>query len=116
MAKRAATRLNLFFAQAPALASRGLELDGAAVKPGAMAIATASRAYSFCNGRLVLSGEIVPILYYAETDEVWMRAKQIHTFTGATTMAHTLQRVDENDKSSLKRSFSAKGCLQGVVR
>ena len=40
-----------------------------------MAITAASRAYSFCNGRLVLSGEIVPILYYADTDEVWMRAK-----------------------------------------
>jgi hypothetical protein len=63
-----------------------------------MAIAGASRAYSFCDGRLVLSGEIVPILYYPDADEVWMRAKQIHTFTGAKNMTHTLQRVDENDK------------------
>ncbi len=74
-----------------------------------MAIAAASRAYSFSNGRLVLSGEIVPVLYYADTDEVWMRAKQIHTFTGATTMAQTLQRVDSEDKSSLKELIRRKG-------
>ena len=65
--------------------------------PGAMAIAGASRAYSFCDGSLVLSGEFVPILYYPDVDKVWMRAKQIHTFTGAKNMTHTLQRVDEND-------------------
>ena len=74
-----------------------------------MAIASASRAYSFCNGRLVLNGEIVPILYYADTDEVWMRAKQIHTYTGATKIGHTLERVDEEDKCSLKELIRRKG-------
>jgi len=66
-------------------------------------------AYSFCNGHLVLSGEIVPMLYFADTDEVWMRATQIHTFTGAATMAQTLQRVDSEGKRSLKELIRRKG-------
>ena len=77
-----------------------------------MAIAAASSAtpaFSFCNGRLSLRGEDVPILYYADADEVWMRAKQIHTFTGATKIGHTLERVDEEDKCSLKELIRRKG-------
>ena len=78
----------------------------------AMAIAAASSAtpaFSFCNGWLSLRGEDVPILYYADTDEVWLRAKQIHTFTGATKIGQTLDRVDEGDKYSLKELIRRKG-------
>ncbi len=80
------------------------------LKPSA---GSASPAFSFCNGRLSLRGEDVPILYYADTDEVWLRAKQIHTFTGATTMAQTLQRVDTEDKCSLKELVRRKGLPPG---
>ena len=51
---------------------------------------------------------------YADTDEVWMRAKQIHTFTGATKIGHTLERVDEEDKCSLKEIIRCKGVLPKV--
>jgi len=57
----------------------------------------------------------MPMLYYADADEVWLRAKQIHTFTGAASMAQTLQRVDGDDKGSLKNLFGARGCRQGLV-
>ena len=51
----------------------------------------------------------LPILYYADTDEVWLRAKQIHTFTGATKIGQTLDRVDEGDKYSLNELIRRKG-------
>jgi hypothetical protein len=73
-----------------------------------MATTVTSRAYSFCNGRLLISGEIVPILYYPDTDEVWMRTKQIHTFTGATKIGQTLDRVDEVDKCLLQELIRRK--------
>ena len=65
--------------------------------------------------RLTLRGEDMPMLYYADTDEVWLRAKQIHTFTGAASMAQTLQRVDGDDKCSPKNLFGARGCRLGLV-
>ena len=74
-----------------------------------MAIAAATPAFSFHDGRLSLRGEDVPILYYPDADEFWMRAKQIHSFTGAATMTHTMQRVDEGDKYSLKELVQRKG-------
>ena len=73
------------------------------------AASSATPAFSFGNGRLSLRGEDVPILYYADTDEVWLRAKQIHTFTGATKIGQTLDRVDEGDKYSLKELIRRKG-------
>ena len=73
------------------------------------AASSATPAFSFCNGWLSLRGEDVPILYYADTDEVWLRAKQIHTFTGATKIGQTLDRVDEGDKYSLKELIRRKG-------
>ncbi len=71
--------------------------------------ATTGRAHSFHNGQLMLSGEKVPVLYYADADEVWMRTRQIHTFTGATKIGHTLERVDEEGKCSLKELVRRKG-------
>jgi hypothetical protein len=79
----------------------------------AMAIAAAcpasSTAFGFCDGQLALRGEHVPLLYYADINEVRIRAKQIHTFTGATTMAQTLQRVDGEDKCCLTELVRRKG-------
>ena len=60
-----------------------------------------SRARSFCNGRPVLGGYIVLLLQYTNTNAVWLQAEQTHTLTRARNMAHTLQGVDENDKSRL---------------
>ena len=51
----------------------------------------------------------MPILYYADTDEVWLRAKQIHSFIGAKNMVQTLQRVDGEDKCSLTELVRRKG-------
>ena len=73
------------------------------------AASSASPAFSFCNGRLSLRGEDVPILYYADTDEIWLRAKQIHSFIGAKNMVQTLQRVDGEDQCSLTELVRRKG-------
>jgi len=42
---------------------------------------------------LVLCLWACPGWFTSGLDEVWMRAKQIHTVTGAKNMAHTLQRA-----------------------
>ena len=38
-----------------------------------------------------------------------MRAKQIHTFTGPAKIGHTLERVDEEGKCSLKQLVRRRG-------
>ena len=49
------------------------------------------------------------MLYSADAKEVWLRAKQIHTLTGAKTMAQTLQRGQRRQMFSEGAHWAQKG-------
>lgn len=66
--------------------------------------------YSFEEGRLQLSGEVVPIVAFAGApDDPWFKARPVHNFLGTGNISHTLERVRACDRSALKDLVAAKG-------
>ena len=59
--------------------------------------------YALQNGQLVLDGCVAPVVFFqGYPDEPWFKAKPMHEFLGGTTVAHTLARVEPDDKAALK--------------
>jgi prophage antirepressor-like protein len=59
---------------------------------------------------LKLGGEDVKIYYFDDAPEMpWFQAKPIHNFLGATRIYHTMTRVYDDNKSSLKELVEKKG-------
>ena len=58
---------------------------------------------------LSLSQQPVKVYFFAGApDEPWFQAKPVHHFLGATTIAHTMARVHEEDKASLRTLIQRK--------
>lgn len=71
--------------------------------------------YSFDGGLLLLRGEAVPIVIFAEApDDPWFKAKPVHNFLGSGNISKTLERVDARDKAPLKDLVAQKGPPQSV--
>ena len=59
--------------------------------------------YAWTGGRLVLDGAPVNIVFFeGYEDKPWFKAKPVCTFLGNQNITHTLARVHEDDKASLK--------------
>ena len=59
--------------------------------------------YALQNGQLVLDGRVAPVVFFhGYHDDPWFKAKPIHEFLGGTTVTQTLERVEPDDKASLK--------------
>ena len=72
--------------------------------------------YAWSNGRLVLDGAPVNIVFFeGYEDKPWFKAKPIHNFLGGTTITQTMARVHEDDKASLKDLAHCYGPPRGVV-
>jgi len=69
-----------------------------------------SSEYSFENGVLKLRGDAVKVYYFSDDAAMpWFHAKAIHGFIGAATIRHTMARVHDENKSSLKELVEKKG-------
>ena len=69
-----------------------------------------SSEYSFEDGVLKLHGEAVEAYYFNDDPAMpWFNAKTIHRFVGAANIAHTMARVNDENKSTLRELVEKKG-------
>ena len=76
------------------------------------------------NRRLVVNDDEVPMIWYPEQqdlpNQIWFRGKNIQKITGEGNITQVLERVDANDKCSLKEltdryGMPAEGCYNGIT-
>lgn len=81
------------------------------VSSGASTTSTTTPRYHFDeSGTLKLDGKPVKVYFFADaTDMPWFQAKPIHNFLGATKIGHTMVRVFDEHKSSLRGLLETKG-------
>lgn len=75
-----------------------------------MATQVGNELMQFDNQKLMLRGEPVTMLFFADDPTApWFKVKPVHNMLGATTVTQTLRRVEPEDKMSLKELVEAKG-------
>jgi prophage antirepressor-like protein len=77
---------------------------------------TSQHSYSWTGGQLLLGGVHVPVICFEGVDDVFFKAKPIHNYFGCQNITHTLARVDDCEKGSLKELYRRYGELaEGIA-
>ena len=64
---------------------------------------------SFDGTMLAIKDQRLPFVYYKQTYELWMPAKPVMRITGEQNMTHFLDRVHEDDQTTLEELAAARG-------